>query len=120
MRLFYFLLASISLGLGLIGVVLPILPTVPFLLVTAYGYSKSSVRFDTWFRNSHLYKKYLQEFIENRTMTWQKKWSLLIFVDVILITSFLLVDGPVPKLIIILVFIVKHYYFHKYVKVVKS
>ncbi|MCW8883912.1 MAG: YbaN family protein [Motiliproteus sp.] len=44
-RPFYMTLGVISLLLGLIGVVLPLLPTTPFVLLAAYCFSKSSQRF---------------------------------------------------------------------------
>ena len=43
-RLFFLVLGCVCLGLGCIGVVLPILPTVPFFLVTVFCFAKSSQR----------------------------------------------------------------------------
>jgi uncharacterized protein len=47
-RLPWFLLGLFSLGCGLLGVVLPLVPTTPFLLLSAYGFSRSSPRFHRW------------------------------------------------------------------------
>ncbi|HIT43929.1 TPA: DUF454 family protein, partial [Candidatus Avacholeplasma faecigallinarum] len=46
MRIIYCILGFITLGLGIIGVVLPIIPTVPFLLLTSFFFSKGSKRFN--------------------------------------------------------------------------
>lgn len=48
-RLFFLILGCICLALGCIGIVLPILPTVPFFLVTVFCFANSSRRLHDWF-----------------------------------------------------------------------
>ena len=48
MRLFWILLGLISLGLGIVGIVLPLLPTVPFVLLAAFCFARSSERLHHW------------------------------------------------------------------------
>ena len=55
-KILYIMIGCISLGLGIIGVILPILPTVPFVLLAAFCFAKSSERLDGWFKNTKLYK----------------------------------------------------------------
>ena len=48
-KAFFVALGCISLALGTIGIALPILPTVPFYLLTAFCFANSSERLHTWF-----------------------------------------------------------------------
>ena len=52
---------SISLGLGIVGIAIPLLPTTPFLLSASYCYCRGSRRLDRWLLNN----KYLGEYIKN-------------------------------------------------------
>ena len=45
-KILYIMIGCISLGLGIIGVILPILPTVPFVLLAAFCFARSSERLD--------------------------------------------------------------------------
>jgi uncharacterized membrane protein YbaN (DUF454 family) len=118
-RALYIVLGSISLGFGVLGIILPVLPTTPFLLLTAYLYAKGSPRFYLWFTHTKLYDKHLRTFAETRAMTKKQKWRLMIFVDTMLLISFLLVDSSAVRLLIITLVIIKYIYFFTQVKTIK-
>ena len=56
-KILYIMIGCISFVLEIIGVVLPILPTVPFVLLAAFCFAKSSEKLDGWFKNTKLYKE---------------------------------------------------------------
>ena len=56
-KILYIMIGCISLGLGIIGVILPIFPTVPFVLLAAFCFARSSERLDGWFKNTKLYEE---------------------------------------------------------------
>ncbi|MEG1684603.1 MAG: YbaN family protein [Bacteroides sp.] len=61
MKTFYIILGTLSLVLGIIGIFVPLLPTTPFLLLTAALYFKGSPRLYNWL----LYQKHLGPYIRN-------------------------------------------------------
>ena len=73
-KIIFVIAGFIFLLLGIIGIVLPILPTVPFLLLTSYCFARGSNKFETWFKSSKIYKNYLEGFIINKSMTLKQKW----------------------------------------------
>ncbi|MFW6102366.1 MAG: YbaN family protein [Chloroflexota bacterium] len=59
---------TLSTGIGIIGVFVPILPTTPFLLLAAACYMRSSERFYQWLINNRLLGAYVRNYIEGRGM----------------------------------------------------
>ena len=110
-KYFYITLGFLALGIGLIGVILPILPTTPFLLVTSFCFARWSERFHTWFTNSNIYKKHLESFVKERAMTLKQKVVLLSFVNFMLAFPLILVDVLPMRITIIVLIIIKLYYF---------
>jgi uncharacterized membrane protein YbaN (DUF454 family) len=59
---------TLSTGLGIIGIFIPILPTTPFLLLAAACYMRSSERFYRWLTNNRAFGAYVRNYIEGRGM----------------------------------------------------
>ena len=62
LKIIWILLGFLCLGLGTIGMVLPILPTVPFYMATLFCFAKSSKKLHDWFVETNLYKNHLLYF----------------------------------------------------------
>ena len=73
MRYIYLMIGMISFGLGFIGIVLPILPTTPFLLLAGYCFARSSKRVHNWFVSTKAYQRHLEPFVQKRAMTLKTK-----------------------------------------------
>ena len=71
-------------GLGALGVVLPVLPTTPLILLAAFCFARSSERLDAWFRSTKLYKQVFETYLESREMTVRAKLSVLVPVTLLL------------------------------------
>ncbi|AJD29717.1 YbaN family protein [Clostridium sporogenes] len=112
-RVLLLIIGFISLGLGVIGVFLPILPTVPFLLLSSFCFIKSSKRISIWFENTNIYKKHVRSFKENKAMTLKTKLYILIPVYVMLITLFFIKDILAMRIAIVVLLVVKTIVFIK-------
>lgn len=56
----------VSLALGLIGIPVPMLPTTPFLLLSAFLFARSSARWYNWLINHRFFGKYIRDYREKR------------------------------------------------------
>lgn len=63
----------LCLVLGAVGSVLPLLPTVPFLLLAAFCFANSSQRLHLWFVGTRLYRENLESYVQGRGMTRKAK-----------------------------------------------
>lgn len=85
-KILYILIGCISLGLGIIGVILPILPTVPFVLLAAFCFARSSERLDGWFKNTKLYRENNMK----NGMTKQAKIRIMCSVTLLMSVGFIM------------------------------
>ena len=67
------ILGSFFLGLGIVGVFVPLLPTTPLLLLAAALYVRSSPRLYAWLLNQKHLGPYIRNFRENRAIPLQAK-----------------------------------------------
>ncbi|MGL6228047.1 MAG: YbaN family protein [Culicoidibacterales bacterium] len=101
----------IALGLAFVGMILPVIPTTPFLLLASVCFVKGSKRFDTWFKQTKIYQLYLADYVAERAMTSKQKWTILSFASVMLLFPLFFIDSLVMKGVIIALYIGKYYYF---------
>lgn len=99
----FIFLGTISLILGIIGLFLPVLPTTPFLLLTAWLYAKSSQRLYYWLLNNKYFGDYIRRYREGLGIPLKTKiigvsslWitiliSIIFIISLITIKIFLLI-----------------------------
>ena len=85
----YIILGLLFLSIGAIGVILPMVPTTPFVVLAAICFAKSSQRLHTWFISTELYRKTIDGFVKNREMTIKAKVILLASITTFMSLSFL-------------------------------
>jgi uncharacterized membrane protein YbaN (DUF454 family) len=77
MRALWLTAGTICVVCGAIGIVLPILPTTPFLLAAAACYFKSSPRMHRWLLNNKYFGEYIRNYTEGKGLTVRTKITAL-------------------------------------------
>ncbi len=120
MKIIYIVIGFISLGLGFIGIFVPVLPTVPFLLLSSYCFSKSSKRFHEWFVRTKIYKNHIKDFERNKSMTLKSKILILCFSSTMIAFPIFITKNIYLKFFLILIVLFKYYYFIFKIKTIKN
>ncbi len=116
-RLIFLVIGFICLGLGAIGVVLPILPTVPFFLATVVCFANSSQKLHSWFVGTRLYQNNVEPFLQKKGMTIKAKLCVMISMTVLMGIGFLMMEQvPVGRIILAMVWFAHMIYFSSFVK----
>lgn len=122
-RLIFLIAGCLALGIGCIGIVLPILPTVPFFLATVFCFSQSSEKLHNWFVETKMYKKHLESFVQKKGMTVRTKITIMASVTLLMGFGFvmmLLKEVYIPCMILVFVWVCHIIYFIFGVKTIRD
>lgn len=89
-KILYMILGYAGVGMGVLGVVIPVLPTVPFLLLATYCFARSSEKLERWLRGTKLYEDNLADFAAGKGMTRKAKCRIMLTVTLLMSVGFLM------------------------------
>lgn len=119
-KLFFVVLGCLSLGLGALGAVLPLLPAFPFLMLAAFCFAKSSEKLHGWFVSTNLYKKNLESFVQGKGMTVRTKIRIMLTVTFLMSIGFIMMHAvPVGRIVLGIVWLFHILYFIFGIKTLK-
>jgi hypothetical protein len=95
---------SVSVGLGVIGIFIPILPTTPFLLLAAGCYARSSDRFYNWLLGNRLFGNYIRNYREGNGIPLVMKIAIILLLwATILFSAFMVVSNVYVQIILLII-----------------
>ena len=113
----YIFVGCLSVGLGAVGAFIPLLPTVPFLMLAAFCFAKSSVRLHTWFTGTGLYQNNLYSLLQGEGMPLRARLRVMAAVTLVMGAGFVLMRHvPVARAVLAGVWALHILYFSVFVK----
>ncbi len=120
MKYIFIVLGFLFLGIGIVGIYMPLLPATPFLLLATACFAKGSEKFHKWFTSTKIYKNNIEPIKANKGLTMKKKIKILAMITFFIAISFYFVKISHARICLILVLIFHYIYFFFKVKTVKE
>lgn len=120
-RFFYLVLGFIGLILSFVGFAIPLLPAFPFVVLTIFGFARSSERLHQWFLSTKIYKETFESYLKGLGMTRRAKLRLIASVTITIGIGFVMM-GPIliGRLILLAVWLGHILYFLFKVKTISE
>lgn len=113
-------LGFLLLGIGVVGIVLPILPTTPFLLLAAVLFAKSSEKFHNWLLSTKMYQNYVGKWMKNKGMSAKEKLRVLLMITILFAIGITFAPIWHAKVFILAVLLFHYYFFIFRLKTIKD
>ncbi|MCX0499539.1 DUF454 family protein [Erwinia billingiae] len=91
-RIILLIIGWLAMALATLGVILPLLPTTPFLLLAAWCFARSSPRFHHWLLHRSPFGPYLRHWLKHRALPPKAKGRMVVFTVITFAVSLWLVN----------------------------
>ena len=103
-RRLFVIAGTISVGIGVVGIIVPMLPTTPFLLLAAICYMRGSQRLYNALLCNRFIGSYVKNYLEGRGMSLKTKiWTLSLLWAAIACSAVLATDSLITRIILAIV-----------------
>ncbi len=89
--------------LGIIGIILPVLPTTPFFLLAAFCYMRSSKKLHDWLINHKVFGEYIYSYLRHRAIKKKAKISALIFLWATMLISIFILSNIYLQFMLVII-----------------
>ncbi len=120
-KTFYIIVGWVGVALGALGAAVPLIPSVPFLLLAACCFAKGSEKLNAWFRGTKLYKNNLESYVQGKGMTLKTKIKIMTLVTLLMSIGFIAMNAvPIGRIVLALVWLCHVLYFIFGIKTIKQ
>ena len=92
---------TVFVGIGILGMFLPLLPTTVFFLMAAWCYARSSRRFYDWLHHNRIFGKYLKNYREGKGISRSSKISTIVILWSGILYSIFVTQSTVIHLVLL-------------------
>ncbi len=93
-RMFWFTVGSLALALGVLGIVLPLLPTTPLVLLATFAFAKSTPSIEAWLRRHSVFGPIISDWQRNGAIAHQYKVLAVGTMLAVLMMSYIFAVAP--------------------------
>ncbi|MFC1235335.1 YbaN family protein [Vibrio sp. F74] len=112
---FFICIGWLATGLGFLGVFLPILPTVPFILLAMFCFSKSSPRFQLWLQNNRYLGPTVTRIRRKQGLTVTEKKKILLYSWLSIVTTiFFLLERVELQVLLSIILLIETWFIIRY------
>jgi uncharacterized membrane protein YbaN (DUF454 family) len=100
-RLLFVILGTLSLGIGMVGIFVPVLPTTPFLLLATSFYARGSAKFYNWLVKNRVLGAYIRQYVDGNGMALKVKLFTAAFLWIAISSTVIFVVDDLPMRIVL-------------------